>query len=402
MTTPAPAMTPRHPKSTAAPEASTAAPGATAAPGGGGEDFSGETITVSGSETGTEAEGSVAGFAPFEATGATVDYQGSRDFETQIRVADEGDSLPDIALFPQPGDLKAFVDKVRRSAGRPRRDAADRLRPDLVRARHRRRQGHRRADQGRREEPRVVLAEGLRGERLRDPDDLGRADRPAGPDQGRRHRARGASASSRATPRAGRFTDWMEDIMLRVHGPEVYDQWVIERDRRSTTRRSRKSPRWSVTSGSTTATCSAAAASIASTGFGASPVGLVPTATCVHAPPGQLLRRQLHGRAARRHVRPGRRRSTSSTCRPSATSSARSCSSGGNYAVAFNDTPETVAVHEAPGVAGVRQRPHRGEARAGSCRRTRHRHVALRRRARADACRAPDVESTPCASTPPT
>ncbi|MCY0541573.1 hypothetical protein OVW21_26465, partial [Klebsiella pneumoniae] len=49
---------------------------------------------------------------PFEATGATVDYQGSRDFETQIRVAYEGDSLPDVALFPQPGALAAFVDKV--------------------------------------------------------------------------------------------------------------------------------------------------------------------------------------------------------------------------------------------------------------------------------------------------
>jgi alpha-glucoside transport system substrate-binding protein len=78
-----------------------------------GGDFSGVTISVSGSEVGTEADGSVSGFAPFEeATGANVEYQGSRDFETQIRVAYEGGTLPDVALFPQPGNLEAFIDKV--------------------------------------------------------------------------------------------------------------------------------------------------------------------------------------------------------------------------------------------------------------------------------------------------
>ena len=78
-----------------------------------GSEFKGKTVVVSGSETGTEAEGGIAGFKAFEKlTGGTVDYQGSRDFETQIRVAYEGGTLPDVALFPQPGALKSFVDNI--------------------------------------------------------------------------------------------------------------------------------------------------------------------------------------------------------------------------------------------------------------------------------------------------
>jgi alpha-glucoside transport system substrate-binding protein len=80
---------------------------------GGTGEFAGKTINVSGSEVGTEADGSVSGFAPFEeATGANVEYQGSRDFETQIRVAFEGGTLPDVALFPQPGNLEGFLSAV--------------------------------------------------------------------------------------------------------------------------------------------------------------------------------------------------------------------------------------------------------------------------------------------------
>jgi alpha-glucoside transport system substrate-binding protein len=85
----------------------------TAGGGGGDGDFSGTTITVSGSETGTEAEGFIAGADAWtEKTGGTVNFQGSRDFETQIRVAYESGTLPDVALFPQPGALAAFVDAI--------------------------------------------------------------------------------------------------------------------------------------------------------------------------------------------------------------------------------------------------------------------------------------------------
>ena len=51
--------------------------------------------------------------APFEEeTGASIDYAGSRDFETQIRVSAEGGDLPDIGVFPQPGLLRDVADAV--------------------------------------------------------------------------------------------------------------------------------------------------------------------------------------------------------------------------------------------------------------------------------------------------
>ena len=75
-----------------------------------------------------------------------------------------------------------------RARARPRRprQGVQRLRP---RARHRRRRRARRPEQGGREERRVVLAQGLQGEGLRHPEDVGRAHEAAGRDEGRRHRA---------------------------------------------------------------------------------------------------------------------------------------------------------------------------------------------------------------------
>lgn len=72
-----------------------------------------DTLTISGPETGSEADGFTEALAPFtEDTGVEISYQGSRDFETQIRVAAEGGDLPDIAVIPQPGLAKSLKDKI--------------------------------------------------------------------------------------------------------------------------------------------------------------------------------------------------------------------------------------------------------------------------------------------------
>ena len=67
-------------------------------------DFSGETVTITGPWTGLDAElfESVTAFFA-EATGATVEYSGSDSFEQQIMIDAEAGSAPNVAVFPQPG-----------------------------------------------------------------------------------------------------------------------------------------------------------------------------------------------------------------------------------------------------------------------------------------------------------
>ncbi|MAT97632.1 MAG: hypothetical protein CL608_10855 [Anaerolineaceae bacterium] len=73
-------------------------------------EFSGSEVTVFGKWTEAEGENFVAALAPFEeATGITVNYEGSAEFETLITVRVEGGDAPDIAGFPQPGLMAQFV-----------------------------------------------------------------------------------------------------------------------------------------------------------------------------------------------------------------------------------------------------------------------------------------------------
>jgi alpha-glucoside transport system substrate-binding protein len=74
-------------------------------------DAIGGEVTVMSAFTGDEADLFRESFAPFEeATGITVDYEPTRDFETVIVTRVEGGAAPDIALFPQPGLLMDIAD----------------------------------------------------------------------------------------------------------------------------------------------------------------------------------------------------------------------------------------------------------------------------------------------------
>ncbi|KJZ20023.1 ABC transporter substrate-binding protein [Loktanella sp. S4079] len=67
-------------------------------------DFSGQTVTISGPWLGAEADNFSNMAALFEAaTGASVSYVGSDSFEQQIVIDAEAGSAPNIAVFPQPG-----------------------------------------------------------------------------------------------------------------------------------------------------------------------------------------------------------------------------------------------------------------------------------------------------------
>lgn len=67
-------------------------------------DLSGQTLTISGPWTGRDADLVRSALAYFAAaTGATVNYSGSDSFEQDIVIAAQSGSAPNVAVFPQPG-----------------------------------------------------------------------------------------------------------------------------------------------------------------------------------------------------------------------------------------------------------------------------------------------------------
>jgi alpha-glucoside transport system substrate-binding protein len=66
--------------------------------------FDGEEVTISGTIVETEADRLVESWADFEScTGIQVEYQGTQEFEANIRQLAEGGNPPDLGIFPQPG-----------------------------------------------------------------------------------------------------------------------------------------------------------------------------------------------------------------------------------------------------------------------------------------------------------
>lgn len=70
----------------------------------------GATVEVYSTIQDQEADDLVTSFEQFEeCTGITVNYNGTQEFETQINVRVEGGSPPDLAIVPQPGLLERIV-----------------------------------------------------------------------------------------------------------------------------------------------------------------------------------------------------------------------------------------------------------------------------------------------------
>lgn len=74
-------------------------------------DLSGTTVTVYTSIVDVEAVDQEESYDMFEeCTGATIAYEGSREFEAQLLVRVEANNVPDIAYLPQPGLLRTIVE----------------------------------------------------------------------------------------------------------------------------------------------------------------------------------------------------------------------------------------------------------------------------------------------------
>ena len=73
-------------------------------------DLSGKSISVYTSIVDPESVQQTDSYKPFEeCTGATIEYEGSREFEAQLPVRLQAGNPPDIAYIPQPGFLASIV-----------------------------------------------------------------------------------------------------------------------------------------------------------------------------------------------------------------------------------------------------------------------------------------------------
>jgi len=76
-------------------------------------EFEGKKATIFGVYTAADAKAFEAALVPFEAaTGIDVEFEGSADFETLITTRVEGGNAPDIAQFSQPGLMREFTDDL--------------------------------------------------------------------------------------------------------------------------------------------------------------------------------------------------------------------------------------------------------------------------------------------------
>ncbi|MCC5955716.1 MAG: carbohydrate ABC transporter substrate-binding protein [Natronohydrobacter sp.] len=198
-------------------------------------DFSGQTISISGPWTGLDATNFRNVLAYFESsTGATVNYSGSESFEQDIVIAVQANSAPNLAVFPQPGlasDLAALgalsplgedsanwmVENY--AAGQSWVDLGSYAGPDgaddffgffykvdvksLV---------WYSPDQF--DEAGYDIPETL--------EDLKALSQQIVDDGGTPWCIGLGSGAATGWP----ATDWVEDMMLRLHAPEIYDQWV--------------------------------------------------------------------------------------------------------------------------------------------------------------------------------
>ncbi len=192
-----------------------------------GSALDGKTVKIAGPETDSEAEGFQAALDAFaDPNGGTVEYAGSRDFETQISLAIESGQTPDIAIFPQPGKIQDFADKIPGLPDDIKATVAgsfDQYWSDLVTSADGRLLG-------------VPNKSDLKSLVWYSPKAF--ADKgytvPTTWDEFTALQEQIVAdggvpwcigvESGDATGWA--FTDWVEDFMLRMKGPDVYDQWV--------------------------------------------------------------------------------------------------------------------------------------------------------------------------------
>ena len=194
-------------------------------------DISGKTISIYTGIVAPEDTPQINSYKFFEnCTGAKVNYEGNKDFEAQVLVRAKAGNPPDLAIVPQPGLLKQLVcDRQGRGA------AARRSAPTSTSSGPR--TGSSTAPSNGKfyaaplganikslvwYSPQMFKDAGLAVPTTLD-ELKSLSDKIANDGKGIKPWCAGIS-SGEAT--GWPVTDWMEDFMLRLSGPETYDKWV--------------------------------------------------------------------------------------------------------------------------------------------------------------------------------
>lgn len=192
---------------------------------GGGGGGGGKTVTIFGPEVEGEAQGFKDSFAAFEEeTGITIEYEGDRSFEEQIGVRVDGGNAPDIGMFPQPGKIRDFADELVTLEGEVRSTAEENFDPgwtELVTI-----DGDLKAVPAKADlkslvwySPAAFEEAGYEIPETME-DLLALTDRMVADGKTPFCIGLGSDAAT-----GWPMTDWIEDFMLRLKGPDVYDQW---------------------------------------------------------------------------------------------------------------------------------------------------------------------------------
>ncbi len=190
--------------------------------------YSGKTVTIYTSITEPEISYHINAIKPFEkCTGIKVQYQPSKEFEAALKTKVDGGNAPDIALFPQPGLLQTFAQSGKL------KPATDALTTEAEKNWVSSWIGYGTVDS-------VFFAAPL-GANLKSLiwyspkyfkqygytvpttwDDMIKLSDKMVADGHKPWCAGIESGDATGWP----ATDWMEEVMLRMYGPTVYDQWT--------------------------------------------------------------------------------------------------------------------------------------------------------------------------------
>jgi alpha-glucoside transport system substrate-binding protein len=193
-------------------------------------DIKGKTVGVYTSIVAPEDQPQIDSYKPFEeCTGATVKYEGSKEFEAQLPVRVKGGNAPDIAFVPQPGLLKTLV-ATGKVVEAPAETAAnvDKFFGEDWKAYGTVDGKFYAAPLGANVKSFVwyspsAFSDG--GYKVPETWDelMALSDKIAADNPDSKPWCAGiGSGDATGWP----ATDWMEDVLLRTAGPEVYDQWV--------------------------------------------------------------------------------------------------------------------------------------------------------------------------------
>jgi alpha-glucoside transport system substrate-binding protein len=189
----------------------------------------GETVSIAGGITGIEAENMQKSFDKFtEDTGIIVEYTGDKAFEGNIVTKVQGGDAPDIAIVPQPGLLRTLVGtgEVVEAPEGVEANVDENWSPDW--------KAYGTIDDVFYAAPMLANVKGYVWYSPASFEEWG-VEVPTTWDEMLELTATIQAATGAPPWCAGFFseaasgwpgTDWIEDIVLRQSGPEVYDQWI--------------------------------------------------------------------------------------------------------------------------------------------------------------------------------